>query len=101
MKKSLYVLATAIVALAHATAIASPSQAREACKQFVPKSGYQVQEWGETWNWTVIDNKDGSTSVGMRFMGTPPGGRLTNLYVTCITRGNGDTWRLEQLVRLQ
>lgn len=82
-------------------AAASPSSAREVCKQFIVRSGYSVPEWGESWNWTTIDNKDGSWSVGARFNGMPPGGVMRNLYVTCIAKQSGDKWSLEKLVRLQ
>lgn len=80
---------------------ASEPAAREVCKQFIERSGYKVSDWGQSWNWTAIDNKDGSWSVGARFTGMPPGGRTTNLYVTCIAKKSGDNWKLEKLSRLQ
>jgi len=80
---------------------ASEAAAREVCRQFIERSGYTVKDWGQYWNWTTIDNKDGSWSVGARFTGLPPGGGLTNLYVTCIAQKRGDNWKLEKLSRMQ
>lgn len=82
-------------------ALASPESARYMCKEFIPKKGYVVREWGETWNWTTIDNKDGTWSVGARIVGMPPGGGVTNMYLSCVMRKSGDNWRLESLSRLQ
>lgn len=86
--------------LASVVVQASAPAAREVCKQFIKRSGYAVQDWGESWNWTAIDNKDGTWSVGARFMGAPPGGSMRNLYVTCIARKRGDDWTLENLSRM-
>lgn len=96
--------ATVIAVCALATAgiaTANPASARYMCKEFIPKRGYVVQEWGETWNWTTIDNKDGTWSVGARIVGMPPGGGVKNMYLSCVLRQSGDTWRLESLTRLQ
>lgn len=83
-------------------ALASAPAAREACRQFIERSGYHVQEWGEYWNWTTIDNRDGTWSVGARFVGMPPGGGLRNLYVTCIAKKQSeDRWALEKLSQMQ
>lgn len=90
-----------IVATLGQSAIASAPAAREVCKQFITRSGYSVKEWGESWNWTTTDNKDGSWSVGARFDGMPPGGVMRNLYVNCIAKQAGDKWVLEKLTRLQ
>lgn len=79
----------------------SAPAARESCRQFIERRGYHVQEWGEYWNWTTIDNRDGTWSVGARFVGMPPGGGSTNLYVTCVVKNAGDQWSLENLSRLQ
>lgn len=80
----------------------SPSVAREVCKQFIERSGYKVHDWGESWNWTTIHNNDESFSVGARFIGMPPGGGVTNLYVTCVAKKkSGDQWALEKLTRLR
>ena len=84
-----------------ATAFADPSSARYVCKDFIARSGYKVQDWGQWSVWTTIDNKDGSWSVGARFMGAAPGDVVRNLYVTCVMRKNGDNWKLEKLTRLQ
>lgn len=96
--------ATATMALCVAAAtpaMASDAAAREVCKQFISRSGYSVKDWGESWNWKTIDNKDGTWSVGARFDGMPPGGGLRNLYVVCTSKKKGDNWTLEGLNRLQ
>ena len=92
-----FLLSTAIVQ----SAIASEPEAREVCKQFISRSGYSVSDWGESWNWTTINNKDGTWSVGARFNGMPPGGVMRNLYVNCTAKKNGDNWSLEKLTRMQ
>ncbi len=98
--KVLAVTAIAASLFAYLPAYASPSAAREVCKQFIEKSSYSVQDWGESWNWTAIDNKDGTWSVGAKFIGMPPGGGTKNLYVTCIAQKNGDNWKLVKLSRM-
>ena len=80
---------------------ASPAAAREICRQFITRSGYVAQDWGEYWNWTTTDNKDGTWSVGARFMGAAPGGVVRNLYVNCTATKRGDQWTLQKLTRLQ
>lgn len=87
--------------LISATASADPSSACYVCKDFIARSGYNVQDWGQWSSWTAIDNKDGSWSVGARFMGAAPGGTVRNLYVTCVMRKKGDNWSLEKLSRPQ
>ena len=93
------ILAALLIPAIHANA--SESAARTVCKDFIERSGYRAQDWGEYWKWTTIDNKDGSWSVGARFVGMPPGGGSKNLYVTCIANKKGDNWKLERLVRIQ
>lgn len=80
---------------------ADPAGAREVCRQFITRSGYSVSDWGQYWDWTTIDNRDGSWSVGARFIGMPPGSGQRNLYVNCIAKKRGDNWQLEKLTRLQ
>lgn len=91
-----------LAALASTASVnASESAAREVCKQFIERSGYVVKDWGQSWNWTAIDNRDGSWSVGARFVGMAPGRGEANLYVTCIAQKRGDNWKLEKLSRMQ
>lgn len=99
--KHLISLVAVLIATIGNSAIASAPAAREVCRQFIERSGYAVSDWGESWNWTTIDNKDGTWSVGARFIGMPPGGSAKNLYVTCVAKKNGDSWRLESLTRMQ
>lgn len=105
IKTSVSHLAAGLVGIAALSAtgvtMASPASARYVCKDFIPKKGYVVQQWGETWSWTTIDNKDGTWSVGARIVGMPPGGGVTNMYLSCVVRKSGDSWRLESLSRLQ
>ena len=74
--------------------------ARAMCKDFLSRSGYRATEWGNTWEWTTIDNKDGIWSVGARFMGAAPGGVTRNLYVTCVMSNSGDNWSVVSLSRM-
>jgi len=75
--------------------------ARAVCKDFITRSGYAVQDFGEYWRWSTVRNADGTYSVGARFIGMPPGGVTRNLYVTCIVQRIGkDRWALERLTRL-
>ncbi len=74
--------------------------ARAACKQFIERSGYRVQDWGQSWEWTTVQNGDGTWSVGARFMGAAPGGVSRNLYVTCVMGNSGDNWSLQSLSRM-
>lgn len=80
---------------------ASEPAARNVCKQFLAQSGYTSKDWGEYWNWTTVNNRDGTWSVGARFVGMAPGRGETNLYVSCVTSKNGDNWKLQRLTRLQ
>lgn len=77
------------------------ASARYICKDFITRSGYNVPDFGEWSAWTTIDNKDGTWSVGARFIGAPPGGVTRNLYVTCVMSNSGDNWSLLRLSRLQ
>ena len=100
--KSRVIFAALTIAFLHAPhAIASESAAREVCRQFISKSGYSVSDWGQYWDWTTIDNRDGSWSVGARFDGMPPGGGRRALYVVCVAKKSGDNWKLESLSRMQ
>jgi hypothetical protein len=83
-----------------ASASADPDSASYMCKDFIERSGYVVSDWINWTTWTAIDNKDGSWSVGARFMGAAPGWVVRNLYVTCVMSKNGDQWRLEKLSRM-
>lgn len=76
--------------------------AREICKQFIERSGYRAIDWGESWNWTTTDNKDGTWSVVSRFVGMPPGGTTQNMTLVCIPKKMaGDQWSLDTLSRMQ
>lgn len=74
--------------------------ARASCKEFIERSGYRVQDWGQFWEWTVVQNGDGTWSVGARFMGAAPGGGVRNLYVTCVMGNSGDHWSLRSLSKM-
>lgn len=81
-------------------ATAEPSSARYVCKDFLERSGYVARSWGPWHTWTTIDNKDGTWSVGAKFVGMPPGGQERSLYVTCVMRKQGDNWSLVKLSRM-
>lgn len=98
-KKYAVVLAGSFIFATHSNA--SEPAARNVCKQFLEQRGYTSKDWGQYWNWTTVDNRDGSWSVGARFVGMAPGRGETNLYVSCVTSKNGDNWKLQRLTRLQ
>jgi hypothetical protein len=77
------------------------SSARYVCKDFLARSGYRAQDWGDWTAWSTVRNTDGSWSVGARFMGAAPGGVPRNLYVTCVMTNSGDNWQLQSLSKLQ
>jgi hypothetical protein len=77
------------------------SSARYACKDFLARSGYHADDWGQWSAWTTLQNQDGTWSVGARFMGAAPGSVTRNLYVTCVMKNSGDNWQLQSLSRLQ
>lgn len=79
------------------TVEAGAAAAREACKQFIEKRGYAVNDWGESWKWTTVKHTDGDWSVGARFIGMPPGRGTTNIYLSCVASQNGDQWTLVSL----
>jgi len=94
-------IAIAIIATAFSASIyASAPAAREACKKLIEKSGYRVSDWGESWDWTTTDNKDGTWSVVARFIGMPPSGTTRNMAVVCTAKKSGDQWALKALNRM-
>lgn len=71
---------------------------RAACKLFIEQRQLETARanWGDISTWQVVDNADGSLSVGAKYsVGT--GTRFT----TCVMRREGSDFRLEQLSRLQ
>lgn len=75
---------------------AQPAGIREACRQFVERRDLvRPINFGEYWNWTVIDNKDGTYSVGARYAA---GQR--NRYSTCVIRHDGGSFELVTLSRI-
>jgi hypothetical protein len=73
-------------------------QARGACTLFVPRQ-YPDADLTNEHAWTVVDNKDGSFSVGARYFEPTSQGRRAR-YTTCIVRRSGNVWRLESMARL-
>ncbi len=57
-------------------------------------------EWIEMDRWTVIDNKDGSYSVGARYRARTVAGGLKLSYTTCVLRQDGSNWTLLSLARM-
>lgn len=87
-----------VVALGVSAANAQPDGLRGACKLFVEQQLRPAAvEWGDFYNWTVVDNKDGTYSVGAKFT-TQNGARMN--YVTCIIRQRGKNFDLVKLSRL-
>jgi len=76
--------------------------ARGACSIFIERSlqGEGPATWIDMQAWQVVDNRDGSVSVGARFIAE--GARTgRSRYVTCILRQESGSWTLEKLSRLR
>lgn len=71
---------------------------RGACKLFIEQRQLETAQanWGDISTWHVVDNADGSLSVGARYS-VGAGTRFT----TCVMRREGSSFRLEKLSRLQ
>lgn len=72
--------------------------ARAACKMFIERRQLETANavWGEWTSWTLVENDDGSVSVGARYA---VGNRTR--YTNCLMREEGADWRLLKLTRLQ
>lgn len=82
-----------------ATRIPDPTAGlRGACRDFIQQQQPEAQDaaWGEYWQWSVVDNHDGTFSVGARY-----GVAGRSRYTTCIVRPEGREIRLVRLARLQ
>jgi hypothetical protein len=93
---------TALCLAAAMPVAAQPEGIREACRQFVQRDMPDPRgaDYGEYWTWTVVDNRDGSYSVGAKYRAAGPGGTLRNKYTTCIIRVRGRNFELEKLAHL-
>lgn len=78
---------------------AQPSGVRGACKLFIKKSahGQPAPDFGEFSAWTVIENRDGSYSVGGRYT---LGNGARPAYTTCVIRKTNDGFTLVKLARM-
>lgn len=101
MKASRAVFAAALLGVSCA-AFAQPAGIREACRQFVEQrlNDPGSAEWGNYTSWTVVDNRDGTYSVGARFRAKNGFGGLQQAYYTCVIRQRGKNFELVQLSRL-
>jgi hypothetical protein len=95
-------LAAALLACAATPAGAEPAGIREACRQFVLRDMPDPRgaDFGEYWGWTVIDNRDGTYSIGAKYRAAGPSGALRSKYTTCIIRQRGKNFELQQLAHL-
>lgn len=57
-------------------------------------------QWGNYFDWTVVDNSDGSFSVGARYRAPNKLGAIVQAYTTCIVRRSGENIVLEKLTRM-
>lgn len=80
---------------------AQPAGIRDACKQFIQRSDRAPvnADWGDYWNWTVVDNKDGTYSIGGKYR-YASGGFWRNGYTTCVIKIDGKDFVLEKLSRM-
>lgn len=71
---------------------------RTACQMFIQRQQLETRniDWGDYFSWTVVDNRDGTHSVGARYAV----GDKTR-YTTCVLRLAGSDWQLVKLTRLQ
>lgn len=89
---------------AHPAARPAPdpqSLARTACRLFLEQSSFKVNSLIDEFNWSVVDNGDGTFGVGTRFVGFAPGSAERSLYVTCTVRRTDGNWQLVRLTRLR
>lgn len=87
-------------ALAAAAAVqAQPASIRAACKTFIERSVTSQSgfDFGNFSQWTVIDNKNGTWSVGARYT-VANGAR--SAYTTCVIRQERGNFVLVSLTRL-
>jgi hypothetical protein len=93
--------ATAAALVCASPALAQPAGIRDACKQFIATGNNApvTADWGAYWNWTVIDNGDGTYSVGGKYRYSV-GGQWRDAYTNCIIRHRGKHFVLEKLSRI-
>lgn len=89
-------LALAVAAIAASVAHAQPEGIRGACGIFIERSTGETVRLIDQSNWTVIDNKDGTWSVGGRHTRN---GR--DAYTNCIISTDGKNFTLVKLTRLR
>lgn len=75
---------------------AQPAGLRGACGLFIEQSTGESIRHNDQANWTVIDNRDGTWSVGARHTRA---GR--DAYTNCIIRPEAGGFRLVKLTRLR
>lgn len=94
--RSLAVMCLFLLPLA---AHAQPNGIRGACKIFIERSvhGQPTPDFGEFSAWTVVDNRDGTYSVGGKY--TLANG-TKSAYTTCVIRKTSDGFSLVKLARL-
>lgn len=89
---------TLIVILWPMLAVAQPAGIRAACKMFIESGlvGHAGADFGVFSDWTVIDNRDSTYSVGAKYV--LKSGRA--VYTTCIIKPQGASFVLVKLSRL-
>lgn len=73
--------------------------ARGACQLFLARVLHDPDsaEWVDQAQWAVVDNGDGSLSVGARYRAKNGLGAMRLGYSTCIIRKVGTDWQLEKI----
>ena len=79
------------------------SSARQMCKEFLTRMMHDPSsaDFGDYWNWTTIDNKDGTWSVGAKYRAKNGYGAIRSEYTTCVMRRSGDDWTLIKAARMR
>lgn len=102
-KRALLLAAGVAAAALMAAAKAQPSGVRGACKIFIERAGQPGSDadFGDFSDWTVVDNRDGTWSVGARYIGYAPGRARGGRYTTCILRKTDNGFTLVKLSHLR
>lgn len=102
MKHPLYSLGLLAALLVSGGAVAQPAGIRAACKQFVERSLLDKRgaDFGEFSAWTVVDNRDGTYSVGAKYTALGADGQPRGRYTTCVIKDAGKEFVLVKLARL-
>lgn len=77
--------------------------ARAACAQMLEKLSRETNSFDpiEQWNWTTLENADGTWSVLAHYRAKNGFGGTNVEKTTCVMTRSGDTWTLQSHARMQ